>query len=106
DGFNSTGIIMNPLDAETIWLSRENGDGTGAYLFGAPNNPGPRTLWGLPVAETPAMPAGTALVGNLRAAIFWLREGAQVVASDSHVDFFTRNLVAVLAEMRGGFGVP
>ena len=25
--------------------------------------------------------------------------------SDSHADFFTRNLVAVLAEMRAGFAV-
>lgn len=108
DNFEATGVIMNPLDAETIWLSRENvnGPATGNYLFGNPNNPGPRTLWGLPVAETPAMPQGTALVGNLLAAIFWLREGTQVNASDSHNDFFTRNLVAVLAEMRGGFGVP
>jgi HK97 family phage major capsid protein len=108
DGFNATGIILNPLDAEDIWLSRENtgGPGTGGYLFGSPNNPGPRTLWGLPVAESPAMPQGTALVGALQAAIFWLREGTQIMASDSHADFFTRNLVAVLAEMRGGFGVP
>jgi HK97 family phage major capsid protein len=108
DGFQATGIIMHPQDAETIWLSRDNsgGAGTGGYLFGAPNNPGPRTLWGLPVAETPAMPQGTALVGALRAAILWLREGTQVLASDSHEDFFTRNLVAILAEMRAGFGVP
>lgn len=108
DGYTATGVILNPLDAEDIWLSRENtgGPGTGGYLFGSPNNPGPRTLWGLPVAETPAIPQGTAIVGALQAAIFWLREGTQILASDSHADFFTRNLVAVLAEMRGGFGVP
>lgn len=108
DGYAATGVILNPLDAEDIWLSRENtgGPGTGAYLFGGPNNPGPRTLWGMPVAESPAMPQGTAIVGALQAAIFWLREGTQILASDSHADFFTRNLVAVLAEMRGGFGVP
>jgi HK97 family phage major capsid protein len=109
DGFASTGILMNPLDAEVIWLSRDGSGGspgTGGYLFGAPNNPGPRTLWGLPVAESPAIPQGTAVVGNLQAAILWLREGTQVLASDSHADFFTRNLVAVLAEMRAGFGLP
>lgn len=108
DGFMATGVIINPLDAETIWLSRTNegGAGTGGYLFGGPNNPGPRTLWGLPVAESPSMPQGTAIVGALQAAVLWLREGTQVLASDSHADFFTRNLVAVLAEMRAGFGVP
>jgi HK97 family phage major capsid protein len=108
DGYMATGVILNPLDAEAIWLSRDEsgGPGTGGYLFGAPNNPGPRTLWGLPVAESPAAPEGTALVGALQAAVLWLREGTQVLASDSHEDFFTRNLVAVLAEMRAGFGVP
>jgi HK97 family phage major capsid protein len=108
DGFNATGIGLNPIDAEGIWLSRDNsgGAGTGGYLFGSPNNPGPRTLWGLPVAESPSIPQGTALVGAFQAAILWLREGTQVLASDSHEDFFTRNLVAVLAEMRAGFGVP
>lgn len=108
DGFPSTGVILNPINAETIWLSRENtgGAGTGGYLFGNPNSPGPRTLWGLPVAETPAMPSGTSIVGALRAFILWLREGTQVLASDSHVDFFVRNLVAVLAEMRAAAGLP
>jgi HK97 family phage major capsid protein len=106
DSYVSTGVILNPIDAEGIWLSRENADGSGSYLFGGPANAGPRTLWGLPVAETPAMPQGTAIVGALQAAILWLREGTQVLASDSHADFFTRNLVAVLAEMRAGFGVP
>jgi len=108
DGFNATGILMNPLDAEVIWLSRDNsgGAGTGGYLFGNPNAMGPRTLWGMPVAESAAVPQGTAIVGALQAAILWLREGTQVMASDSHKDWFTRNMVAILAEMRAGFGVP
>lgn len=108
DGFEPTGVLLNPLNAEEIQLSRteEGGAGTGSYLFGAPNQPGPMTLWGKPVAESAAVPEGTAIVGAFAAAILWLREGTQVLASDSHMDFFTRNLVAVLAEMRAGFGVP
>lgn len=106
DGFASTGVVINPLDWETVRLSRENGDGTGAYLFGSPSQVGVETLWGRPVAISPAMPQGRALVGDLRAAILWVREGTQILASDSHADFFIRNLVAVLAENRAAFGIP
>lgn len=109
DGYIASGVAMNPMDAEEIWLSRDGSGGapnTGAYLFGNPNQMGPRTLWGMPVAESAAIPQGTAIVGAFEAAIFWLREGTQIMASDSHRDWFTRNMVAILAEMRGGFGVP
>lgn len=109
DGFLASGVLINPLDAEVIWLSRDGSGGsptTGAYLFGNPNAMGPRTLWGMPVAESPAVPQGTAIVGALEAAILWLREGTQIMASDSHKDWFTRNMVAILAEMRAGFGIP
>lgn len=106
DGFVSTGAVLNPLDWETVRLSRENADGTGAYLFGPPSQVGVETLWGRPVAVSPAMPQGTALVGDLRAFILWVREGTQVLASDSHADFFIRNLVAVLAENRAAAGLP
>jgi HK97 family phage major capsid protein len=106
--FQATGVVMNPLDWETIRLSREDtgGPGTGAYIFGPPSQAGVETLWGRAVAQSPAIPQGTALVGDLRAAILWVREGVQILASDSHADFFIRNLVAVLAENRAAFGVP
>lgn len=106
--FQATGVVMNPLDWETIRLSRENtgGAGTGAYLFGPPSQVGIETLWGRGVAVTPAIPQGTALVGDMRACILWVREGTQILASDSHADFFIRNLVAVLAENRAAFGIP
>jgi HK97 family phage major capsid protein len=109
DGFMSTGIVLNPLDWETVRLSREDESTdppSGAYLFGSPSAQGVETLWGRPVAQSPAMPQGTALVGDLRAAILWIREGTQILASDSHADFFTKNLVAVLAESRAAFGIP
>jgi HK97 family phage major capsid protein len=106
DNFEPSGVVMNPVDWETVRLSREDGAGAGAYLFGPPSQVGASTLWGLPVAVSQAMPQGTALVGDLRAAMLWVREGTQVLASDSHADFFVRNLVAVLAENRVAFGVP
>ena len=48
---------------------------------------------------------GTALVGDFRQAVLWEREGVSLLVSDQHADFFTRNLLAILAEMRAAFGV-
>ena len=89
-------------------LSRDDSGasaGTGGYLYGPPSTAGAEQMWGLPVAVTPSVPDDTGLVGDFRYATLWLREGVQVLASDSHSDFFIKNLVAVLAEMRAAFGV-
>jgi HK97 family phage major capsid protein len=105
DNHEPTGVGIHPTNWETIRLSREDG-ANGAYLFGPPSAQGAQTLWGKPVVVSASFPLGTAVVGAFRALVFWLREGTQIVASDSHEDFFTRNLVAILAEMRGGSGIP
>jgi Phage capsid family len=44
-------------------------------------------------------------VGDWTQMVMWLREGTQVLASDSHNDYFVRNLVAILAEFRAAVGV-
>jgi HK97 family phage major capsid protein len=63
------------------------------------------SLWGLSVVVTEAQTQNTALVGDFRQAILWEREGVNVMVSDQHSDFFTRNLLAILAERRAAFGV-
>ncbi len=62
-------------------------------------------LWGLKVVVSEAMTENTALVGDFRQAVLWNREGASILVSDQHSDFFTRNLLAILAERRDAFGV-
>ncbi|QAV29773.1 phage major capsid protein [Micrococcus luteus] len=95
-------VLMNPLDVETVDLARE----TGGRFYGAgPFTMGPRTLWSLPVVESETIAAGTAVVGDFSKAVLWDREDTTVTFSDSHADFFVRNLVAVLAEERVAFGV-
>lgn len=97
-------VALNPVDVETIDLARENG-ATGAYLGAGPFALGPRTVWGLPVIESEAIPAGRGLVGDFTKAVLWDREQTTVTITDSHADFFIRNLVAILAEERIAFGV-
>lgn len=93
------GIVMNPTNWQTIQLMK---DSSGAYMGGGPFNlPPVSRLWGLPVVQTPAITAGTALVGAFRSAAQIFRKGGiRVEASNSHDDYFIRNLVAIRAEER------
>lgn len=97
-------IMLSPTDVETVDLARENG-ATGAFLGAGPWALGPRTMWGVPILESEAIAAGTALVGDFSKAVLWDREQTSVTLSNSHADFFVRNLVAILAEERVAFGV-
>lgn len=109
DFLEPTGIGIHPTDWETVRLSRDDSGatvGTGGYLFGPPSIGGGSTMWGLPVVPTVAVPLGTPIVGDWSAAMLWIKDGVQVLASDSHSDFFIKNLIAVLAEYRAAFGIP
>lgn len=97
-----TAFVFNPADNERIdLLTTSNGD----FYFGGPTSNPSAPLWGLPRVESEAVPAGTGLVADWRQAVVWDREQAGIMLSDSHEDYFVRNLVAVLAEMRAAFGV-
>lgn len=96
----ASGYIFNPEDWEKIQLARLAKNPNNEALAGAIP-----TLHGLPVVESEAMPAGTGLTGDYRKAVIWDREQASITATDSHADFFIRNLVAILGEQREAFGV-
>jgi HK97 family phage major capsid protein len=93
------GIVMNPANWQSIQLLKTS---TGEYMGGGPfQSPVTATLWGLPVVVTPAIEAGTALVGAFGTAAQVFRKGGiRVEASNSHQDFFIKNLVAIRAEER------
>ena len=101
-----TGLVVHPNDwYSTGFLTAK--DTTGNYLVGDPRASIDQlnTLWGLNVVVTEAMTENTALVGDFRQAVLWNRQGIELLVSDQHADFFTRNLLAILAEMRAAFGV-
>ncbi|WP_280393215.1 phage major capsid protein [Nocardia wallacei] len=99
---NPTGIVVNPADAEAIDLLK---DGENRYYFGGPYAIAQRTMWGLPVVESETQASGTALLGDFSKAVIWDREQTTVTMTDSHADFFIRNMVAILAEERLAFAV-
>lgn len=96
--FPPTGIVMHPSDWADIELTKTT---EGAYLFANPQNGSEARLWRLPVVETQAMTIDKFLVGafKLGAQVFD-REDANIMISTEHADYFTRNLVAILAEER------
>lgn len=97
-----TGYVMNPLDWETIDLLQDN---EARYFFGGPSALGTPRLWGLPVVEDEGMTQGTAVVADWRLAMWWNRQQETIYITDSHSDFFIKNILVMLAEMRGAFGV-
>jgi HK97 family phage major capsid protein len=99
-------ILVNPAQAEAIDLAREMGPTTGAFMAGGPfSGTLVRTLWGIPVVESQALAEGTIVVGDFSKAVLWDRQQATVTVTDSHADFFVRNMVAILAEERVAFAV-
>lgn len=98
----ATAFVMHPNDWEQIDLLQDNEN---RYYYGGPAQMGNPTLWGLPVVESEAMTEGYAVVADWRLAILWERMQTVISMSNSHSDFFVRNLVAILAEYRAAFAL-
>jgi HK97 family phage major capsid protein len=93
---------FHPLDWQAIDLLQDN---EARYFFGGPSVMGTPRLWGLPVVEAEAITQGTGIVADWRAATLWDRQMTQMFVTDSHSDWFRRNILAILAEMRAAFAV-
>jgi HK97 family phage major capsid protein len=98
----ANGVLMHPNDWEALDLEmtlagyNSNRD--------AANESNPR-IWGLTVVESEAIAEGSAIVGDFRRAVLWDRQQTTIQATSGYMDFFMKNLVAILAEMRAAFGV-
>lgn len=91
-------IVINPADYEKLRLSK---DDNGLYRAGGPFSGGNPGLWGVRTVVTPAIAAGTVLVGAFGTAAQLFRKGGiQVDSTNSNEDDFTHNRVAIRAEER------
>jgi len=97
-----TAWTFSPTDWETVELLQ---DAENRYYWGGPLAQGPPRMWGVPVVQSFHQTAGSAWLANWRKAVLWDREQATITATDSHDDWFIRNMVAILAEMRAAFGL-
>lgn len=101
-GYMPNLVIMNPLDFFQQQIGRTADDD---YLLGSPVAPVPPVLWNVPVVLTAAMPVGECLILDTAHVTLLDREQPTVMLSNSHKDYFTRNLIAILGEMRAGLEV-
>lgn len=96
--YPATGHVLNPIDWASIELTK---DMQGRYIWANPAGLIGPTIWGLPVAQSMAMPQNSFLTGALRyAAQVFDREDASVLISTEDRDNFVKNMVTILAEER------
>jgi hypothetical protein len=92
-----TAIVMNPANWTAIATLRT---ADGIYIWGHPSGNGPETVWGLPLRQTTALAAGTALILSRPWAQVMRREDVGVTVSTEHSTFFTENKIMIQAESR------
>lgn len=98
-----TSIGMHPTGWQDVRLEK---DSNGAYMLGPANDAAPMRLFGVDVHTSTGYATDQALVGNYRlGASLWIRQAPTVYVADQHDDFFVRNLLVLLAELRAAFGV-
>lgn len=103
-GYAPSLVILNPMDWFKLQLTR-NSESDGRYIFGSPTVPVPPSLWNATVVTPPSMPAGMGLTVDAGYVTLLDREQVSVTVSNSHADYFVRNLVAILGELRAGLEV-
>lgn len=98
--YEPDGIAMHPTDVETMELDKAS-DGHYTMVY----DPVQMRVWRVPVVENQVLPAGTAITGAWAlGATLWDRMQTDIRVGEPN-DFFLRNAVAVLAELRAAFAV-
>jgi len=93
-------VIVSPLDAAKMDVLRAAG-GDGNYFSGGPYSSPSQNPWGLRRVVSTVASDGAPIVGAFNeGATLWRRGGLSVEASNSHSDYFAKNLTALRAEER------
>lgn len=105
-GLSADGIVIHPTDYQRMRLSKDaNGQYFGGGFFSGQYGQGgimeQPPIWGLRTVVTPAIAAGTALVGAFgQAASAVSKGGVRVDATNTEGNDFTNNRITVRAERR------
>jgi HK97 family phage major capsid protein len=98
-GYRPNAVLLNPADFAAMDIAI-----MGGTLGGPVTGTG---YWGLRPISVPGVPAGTAYVGDFQTAVvLFTRAAAEVFLTDSHADYFIRNILLLLAEIRALATVP
>lgn len=112
-GLPVDGIVIHPTDYQLIRLRKDGnqqyyGGGPFAGQYGVGGVPMQPPLWGQRTVVTPAIAAGTVLVGSFQMAATAYSKagrGVRVEAATQHSTDFTDNLVTIRAEVRRALAV-
>lgn len=100
--YRPSGVVLNPSDFELIETQKAS-DGHYTF-FQVQSGNGVGFIWRVPIVETQAIDSGDFLAGAFDvAATLWDRMDAEVRIADQHEDFFVKNMLLLLAEMRSAF---
>ena len=101
--YPATAILLNPVDWATIQLLK--GTDLHYILATSPGSMGGMTLWGVPVYESNGISPGSFAVGATAATELFTGGDVLVEVTDSHSDWFQRNLLALRAEVEAMFAL-
>jgi len=91
-------VVMHPNDWQSIRLTTT---ADGVYLWGSPSEDGVDRIWGKPVLVTTAQTEGSGLTGDFTMfSEVWRKQGIRLDISNSHSDYFVKNLQAIRIEER------
>lgn len=91
-------VVLHPNDWQDIRLTRTS---DGIYIMGNPADPGPQSLFGVPVLVTSAKTENTGLVGDFTGyAAIHMKRGVTFAISDSHASYFIYNIQAIKCTIR------
>jgi len=90
-------VIVNPADAAAMDLAKAT---DGHYIMPPFSTVGGATIAGVRVVENPGVTAGDYIIGDFTKAIFYQREGINIMVGWENDDF-TKNLVTIIGELRG-----
>jgi hypothetical protein len=99
--------FVSRADYKVLRFARDNSgfeEGTGGYIFGTPRSVNPIEVEGCLVLPNFDLPAGMSIMGIWRELAVWMHEGITIGMSDSHADYYVKNLVAILAEFSAAAG--
>lgn len=98
EGLNPNAVLLNPADYAALDIEAAANANTGPTSYG--------TFWGLRPVPAGTVPQGTVYVGDFAEGLTWFdRNTAAVYMTDSHADYFVRNLLVILAEQRAAFAL-
>ncbi|MFN9527373.1 MAG: phage major capsid protein [Pseudomonadaceae bacterium] len=104
NGYLPTLVVMNPMDWFRLQITRKNATDE-EYVFGSPTMPLAPALWNTRIVATPSVAEGEAMTIDTSFVTVLDREAPSVLLSNSHKDYFTRNLLLILGELRAGLEV-